>query len=336
MANLLVLGAGNFGTALALHLARQNHDVYIWDRDHELIETMNSSRKNERYLSQFELPANIYPIKSFWERIQLSFDAAIIAVPTQGIRDVLPYLSKLQLIPLVICASKGIELDSLKLPIDIVRETLGASAASKMVILSGPSFAGEVAEKLPTAVTVASEQSSSSLFAQEIFHSAYFRTYTSNDPIGLEVAGALKNVIALAAGALTGIGFQMNSRAALITRGLAEITRVGITMGANPLTFIGLGGVGDLFLTCSSEKSRNFRVGFELGKGNPLDQVLRNLGSVAEGVYTSKAAFQLSQRLRVDTPIINGVYAVIYEHKPIADALSEILNRDAKAELELR
>jgi glycerol-3-phosphate dehydrogenase len=235
----------------------------------------------------------------------------------------------------MVCAAKGIELGTQRLPKDIIADVLGAEHGDNAVFLSGPSFASEIAARQPTCVAVASKDARRAAWAQELFHAVHFRVYTSDDPIGLEVAGALKNVVAIAAGATVGIGFQMNSRAALITRGLAELTRIGAALGANPLTFKGLGGVGDLFLTCTSEKSRNFMVGYRLGRGEALAEVQRTLGSVAEGVATTKAAFELSQRLGVDVPIIHETYNVLYEGKPIAQAVMDLLTREAKPEFVL-
>jgi glycerol-3-phosphate dehydrogenase (NAD(P)+) len=253
--------------------------------------------------------------------------------PTQTMREVLLGIKKFWRPELLlICAAKGIEIGSLKLPTDIISEILGPDVAAKSAFLSGPSFASEIAAHQPTAVAVASRDANRAAWAQELFHAAHFRVYTSDDPIGLEVAGALKNIVAIAAGASVGIGFQMNSRAALITRGLAEITRIGVALGANPLTFKGLGGVGDLFLTCTSEKSRNFSVGFRLGKGEQLENVLKEVG-VAEGVTTAKAAYDLVNKLGVDAPIMTEVYRVLYEGKPIAQAVMDLLTREAKPEI---
>jgi glycerol-3-phosphate dehydrogenase (NAD(P)+) len=211
---------------------------------------------------------------------------------------------------------------------------LGADVADNLVALSGPSFAIEVAKRLPTAVTMASLNKDRAVWGQRVFHSPYFRVFTSSDPKSLEVAGALKNIIAIAAGACDGFGYQANSRAALITRGLAEMTRAGVAYGANPLTFNGLSGVGDLFLTCTSQKSRNYRVGYRLGQGEKLENIVQSLGSVAEGVATTKAAYQLSLDMNVDMPITKEVYRVLYEAKPIKEAVLALLNRDAKDEIE--
>lgn len=330
---ILVLGAGNFGTCLAQHLAEKGYQVTVWTRSEETVNAINTSRKNPKYLSTINLSPRLSATNIINEDLMRQTSVVVHATPTQTMRQVLESIKKFWRPELLlICAAKGIEIGSLKLPTDIISEILGPDVAAHSAFLSGPSFASEIAAHQPTAVAVASKDPKRAAWAQELFHAAHFRVYTSDDPIGLEVAGALKNVVAIAAGASVGIGFQMNSRAALITRGLAEITRIGTAMGASPLTFKGLGGVGDLFLTCTSEKSRNFSVGFRLGKGEQLDSVLADVG-VAEGVTTAKAAYDLVNKLGVDAPITSEVYRVLYEGKPIAQAVMDLLTREAKPEI---
>lgn len=331
----MVLGSGNFGTCLAQHLAEKGYRPTIWSRSPEITDAINSTRKNPKYLSTINLSPRLSATSNIDEATLKSTSVVVHVTPLQTMREVL-----IRLKPywrpdlLLVCAAKGIEVGTLLLPRDIIREVLGAEAADRAVFLSGPSFATEIAARQPTAVSVASLDAKRAAWAQELFHAAHFRVYTSNDPIGLEVAGALKNVVAIASGASVGIGFQMNSRAAVITRGLAEITRVGVAMGANPLTFKGLGGVGDLFLTCTSEKSRNFSVGYRLGKGETLESVLKAVG-VAEGVYTAKAAYELCNKIGVEAPIITEVYRVLYEGKAITQAVMDLLTREARHEIEL-
>lgn len=330
---ILVLGAGNFGTCLALHLSRLGHDVCIWAREYLVVDMINREHRNPKYLSQIELPTNLRACSALTFETVQGFDAIIIAIPTQFIRSVLQKIKTLDLSKLLICAAKGIEVGTEKLPLQIVSDVLGECIANQTVALSGPSFASEIAVNQPTGVSMASYSLNHALWGQKIFHSPYFRVYTSNDPIGLEVAGALKNVIAIASGACAGLGFQSNAKATLITRGLAEMTRIGVSLGANPLTFNGLGGVGDLFLTCTSEKSRNFTVGYRMAQGQTLAQVLASMGSVAEGVATTKSAYVLTNKLNVANPITSAVYQVLYENKPIKDAVAELMTRDAKPEL---
>lgn len=329
---ILVLGAGNFGTCLAQHLADKGYHVTIWTRSEEIAHAINTSHKNPKYLNTINLSPRLSATVNIDSTLIADSSVVVQATPTQTMREVLglaqPYWRKELLL---VCAAKGIELGTLELPGDIIASVLGKDAGDAAAFLSGPSFATEIAARQPTAVAAASKNPESANWTQELFHAAHFRVYTSDDPIGLEVAGALKNVVAIGAGACQGIGFQANSRAALITRGLAEITRVGVALGANPLTFKGLGGVGDLFLTCTSEKSRNFSVGYRLGKGESLDAVLASAG-VAEGVPTAKAAKELVDKLGVEAPIISEIFKVLYEKKPITQAVMDLLTREAKPE----
>jgi glycerol-3-phosphate dehydrogenase (NAD(P)+) len=330
---VLVLGAGNFGTCLAQHLAEKGYPVTLWMRSAEAAEAINATRHNPTYLSHVTLSPRITATAKIDAELMSHVSVIVHATPTQTMRQVLGMLAPMwRHEQLLVCAAKGIEIGSLQLPHDIIASVLGEAAAARAAFLSGPSFASEIAARQPTAVSVASREHESAIWTQGLFHAPHFRVYTSDDPIGLEVAGALKNVVAIAAGASQGIGFQANSRAALITRGLAEITRVGVALGANPLTFKGLGGVGDLFLTCTSEKSRNFSVGFRLGKGESVAAATAAVG-VAEGVTTTKAARALVEKLGVEAPITTEVYHVLYESKPITQAVMDLLTREAKPEL---
>lgn len=329
----LVLGAGNFGTCLACHLASLGWSVDLWSRSKSLVDDINSQHKNPKYLSTITLAPTIQAINHINTESVNNYAGIVIAVPMQAVRETINLFAQhLNTKPLLISAVKGIEISSSSFPIDVIANTCGQDIANRAVVLSGPSFAIEVAQKLPTAVVAASKTLSSAEAVQSIFHHSYFRVYTSEDPVGLEVAGAMKNVIAIAAGACAGLGLQMNSMAALMTRGLAEITRLGIRLGANPLTFQGLGGVGDLLLTCSSSKSRNYSLGFKLGQGLSVHDALKSLGSVAEGFTTAKAAHKLAKTLKVEMPISEQVYEVLYEKKPVKEALIDLINRDAKAE----
>lgn len=332
---ILVLGSGSFGTCLAQHLADKGYHVTIWTRSNEVADAINTSRKNPRYLSTITLSPRLSATTFLNSDTLAPISVLVHATPTQTMREVLGLVKPFWRDELLlVCAAKGIEMGTLHLPNQIIASVLGQQAANRAAFLSGPSFASEIVARQPTALSVASHESASANWTQELFHAAHFRVYTSNDPIGLEVAGALKNVVAIAAGASEGIGFQANSRAALITRGLAEITRIGVAMGANPLTFKGLSGVGDLFLTCTSDKSRNFSLGYRLGKGESLEQALAAVG-MAEGFSTAKAAFELSHKIQVEAPIITEVYKVLYEAKPITQAVMDLLTREAKPEFML-
>lgn len=333
---ITIVGAGSFGTCLAVHLARLGHQVYLWSYEKSIADGINQNHRNPQFLSQISIPENVLAF-SDQDRLheQIPASAVVLATPTQWLRSVVENIKDaLRAAKIIVSVIKGIELGTECFPSQILSQVLGESALDKSAVLSGPSFAVEVAEGQPTAVSVGSRNPKIANLAQDLFHSPNFRVYTTSDPVGLEVAGALKNVIALASGACSGLGFQNNSRAALITRGLAEITRIGVALGANPLTFKGLGGVGDLFLTCSSEKSRNFTVGYRLGKGEKLDAVLKSLGSVAEGVSTAKPAYSLSQRLNVRAPIISLVYEVLSQQKELKEAAEELTHADARHELE--
>ncbi|MBC7661709.1 MAG: NAD(P)-dependent glycerol-3-phosphate dehydrogenase [Chitinophagaceae bacterium] len=330
----IVLGTGNFGTCLANHLAQKGHSVTIWGRSQEIVDSINTLHRNPKYLEHIALDHRLNATLKLEPESLKAASFLVLAIPTQSLRSVMePIKDLISPSCIIVCAVKGIENDTYRFPIQIVEDVLGPASRDKIVVLSGPSFAIEVAEKQPTAVSVACRNAETNRATQALFHTSLFRVYTTDDPIGLEVAGALKNVIAIASGTLAGLGFQQNARAALLTRGLAEIARVGAALGANPITFMGLGGVGDLFLTCTSEKSRNYTVGYRLGKGESLDEVLRTLGSVAEGVSTSKAAYELCEKLKVDSPIIHVVYSVLYGGDTVANGLHRLLNREMKAEI---
>ncbi len=334
--NVTILGAGNFGTSLAIHLARNHYHVELWTRELDVVEGINTKHRNPRYLQHIELSNQIHAFSDFENSKALTeCEMIVFALPTQVLRQVLQGIK--DIFPkdkLLVSVAKGIEIKTERFPSQIIVDELGLESTRALAILSGPSFAIEIAEGQPTGIAVASKNPAAAKKTQEIFHSPQFRVYTNNDPIGLEVAGALKNVISLAAGACTGLGFQSNSMATLMTRGLSEITRIGVALGANPLTFNGLGGVGDLILTCSSQKSRNFSVGYRLGKGEKLQDILNSLHEVAEGVSTAYSAYNLCKRIHVRASIISSVYQVFYENKPLKEAVQELTHGDAKEELE--
>lgn len=331
---VFVLGAGNFGTCLSCYLGKMGHQVLVWDRSVETLRSITESGFNSRYLPALKLPDTVSSTTDLQDVEQA--DILLLTVPSHALREMLGHLKLI--LPervKVVSTLKGLELKTGLFPRQITGDVLGDSYLKDLVVLSGPSFAAEIAEGHPTCVTVAGFNPSNLSLVQKVFHSPLLRVYTSSDPIGLEVAGAFKNVIAIAAGACVGLGLGENSKAALITRGLAEMMRFGVNMGANPLTFNGLGGVGDLFLTCSSEKSRNYTVGFKLGKGSTLAEVQEGLNSVVEGILTSKALYSLAQEHGVTTPIVDEVFSVLYRVKPVREAMSDLINRDAKPEMDL-
>lgn len=332
--NILILGAGSFGTCLAQHLATLGYKLQLYARSTSLAESINEKNLNFRYFPHEPLHPSIKAISTLTQKALESSSLVILAIPTQSMREALEPIKHHLKSKLLLCVSKGIEVDTLQLPSDILFSLLGESAKENAVYLSGPSFAVEIMQKQPTAVTVASYNKEYAKVVQKIFHTPYFRVYLSEDPVGVEIAGALKNVIAIAAGACTGLGFKANSLAALITRGLSELSRIGLAMGANSLTFIGLAGIGDLMLTCSSQKSRNFRVGYLLASKKTLEEAKQELGSVAEGIATAKAAYILAEKLGVRVSIVTAVYRVLYENCDLREAVNDLLTGSAKSELE--
>ncbi len=325
---LAVLGAGAWGTALSIGLARR-HAVTLWARDVEQAHELATSRSNQRYLPGFSLPAEIAVSAELQTAIN-GCDLILIATPTAGLRPTLRQLHGAANSRPLVWLCKGFETDSAQLPHQIAAEllppTLGRAA------LSGPSFASEVARGLPAALTLASNDAEfSARIARELNDSA-LRIYSSEDVIGVEVAGAVKNVMAIAAGISDGLGLGYNARAALITRGLAEITRLGLKLGGRLETFMGLAGAGDLILTCTGDLSRNRNVGLALARGIALATVLRELGHVAEGVYTARAVDRLAREIGVEMPITRAVCRVMDGSIPARDAVQELLQRDPKAE----
>lgn len=329
-----VLGAGAWGTTLAQLLAGKGYPVDLWVFEEDLCGIIRETCENRYYLPGFTLSRNITPHNDL-RRVVQDHDFLVMVVPSHVYRQVamqmLPFLKPGAV---VVNATKGIENETLLTMSGIWNDILPEKDYIHELTLSGPSFAREVVQKTPTAVTVAGDAIEVAQKVQHIFATDYFRVYTSLDKIGVELAGALKNVIAVAAGACDGLGFGLNSRAALITRGLAEISRLGVKMGAHPLTFAGLAGMGDLVLTCTGDLSRNRTVGMQLGQGRKLKEILAEKRTVAEGVKTTRSAYYLAQRMRVDMPITERVYQVLYEDKDPRTAVQELMGRNLKHELE--
>ncbi len=334
MAHVAVLGAGAWGTALGKALADKGELVRLWSHLPEVAEGINTTHENRRFLPGASLPASLTATADPAQALD-GADLVLLVVPSHAMREVLGNLKGLlpPRAPLV-NAAKGIENDSLMLVHEIARDVLGESVLERYTALSGPSFAKEVVERHPTAVVVAGKRAEVVTHVQHRFASDALRVYSSDDVVGVEVGGALKNVVAIAAGTADGLGFGYNTRAALITRGLAEIARVATAKGGSPLTVAGLAGMGDLVLTCTGELSRNRTVGYELGKGKTLSQALQALGHVAEGVKTAKSAFELSRKLGVDMPITQEVYLALYENKRPLDALTELMGRAQRQEFD--
>lgn len=328
-----VLGAGSWGTALAMVLGKKGYEVRLWDHFSEQVAAITADRENKRYLPGFPLPASVIPTAELRYAVS-GVSMIVMVVPTHGYRDVYQRVTRhISSGITVVSASKGIENESLKTMTQIMTETAEVTGVSiQTAVLSGPSFAKEVAAEVPTAVTVACNSQEAARYIQRLFNSEYFRAYTSIDTIGLEVSGALKNIIAIAAGICDGLEFGTNARAALITRGLAEITRFGVAQGAQAQTFYGLSGVGDLVLTCTGDLSRNRHVGLELGRGNKLEQILGDMCMVAEGVKTTKSVYNIVEKTGLDMPILEQVYQILYHDKDCGQAVRDLLNRDLKAE----
>ena len=325
-----VIGAGSWGTALAMQLSRNGHDVWMLDRDAARATRMQSERQNSRYLPGLPFEPNLHVT---WHPHEALSGARLIvcAVPSTAVREVFTGLSH-ELPPgvPVVCASKGIETTTLQTMDEVLGEVL--PKGQPFAALGGPSFAKEVAMGLPTAVVVASLDESVNEAVAAAFHGGFFRVYHTNDVAGVEIGAAVKNVMAIACGVSDGAGLGTNARAALITRGLAEITRIATARGADPLTMMGLAGMGDLVLTCTGDLSRNRRVGLGLGAGKSLASVLEELGQVAEGVITARSAFNLAKKMDVDMPITEQVYLMLYQDKPVHAVLHDLSRRTRVAE----
>ena len=325
-----VLGAGSWGTALAILLARNGTRVKLWDRDTGHIERLTRERSNQRYLPGVELPELISPLDDLPTALEHT-DYVLIVVPSSGFRSVLQKVrtqvgSSFNLI----WASKGLEPGTGKFLHQVVDEELPEHRL--IAVLSGPSFAKEVARGLPTAVTIASKHREYAQSVAALFHCARFRTYTSEDVLGVELGGSIKNVLAIAAGISDGLGYGANARAALITRGLAEIMRLGTKLGGRRETFMGLAGVGDLVLTCTDDQSRNRRLGLALGRGIERDQAVADIGQAVEGLHTAKEVDELARLHQVDMPITQQVKRVLYDGEEAAAAVDALLAREPKAE----
>lgn len=328
------LGAGSWATALAVTLARRYDTIFMWARGTKLVEEINRERKNDRYLPGIEIPPQIKAANSIDEVLQ-GARAVVFGVPSHSFREVLrlakPYLED---DALIINTAKGLEENTLLRLSQVFVKEMGAANEDRYVVLSGPSHAEEVARKIPTAVVVASSSLSAAQAAQDIFMDDYLRVYTNPDVTGVELGGALKNIIALGAGIIDGLNFGDNTIAALITRGLAELVRLGVKLGANPLTFVGLAGVGDLMVTCTSKHSRNRRAGKEIGSGRTLEEALVAVDMVVEGVRTTKAAMQLARKNNVEMPITEQMYNVLFEGLSPRVAVMNLMNRGKRHEIE--
>ncbi|WP_349432346.1 NAD(P)H-dependent glycerol-3-phosphate dehydrogenase [Methylomarinum sp. Ch1-1] len=329
--SISILGAGSWGTALAIQAARNDCSTLLWGHDSAKIKKIEQDKKNQRYLPDIDFPELLHVTDNLEQAVRFS-SIILIAVPSHVFKDTLikiaPFLSRDSKIA---WATKGFDPEDGSLLHAVVGQVLGNHVAT--AVMSGPTFAGEVAAKLPTAITIASASPLFAMQLTEIYHNQYFRTYTSSDIIGVQVGGAVKNVLAIAAGIADGLGFGANTRAALITRGLTEIMRLGTQLGGQHDTFMGLAGLGDLILTCTDNQSRNRRFGLALGQGKSKQQAVTEIGQEIEGVSAARETYQLSQKLDIDMPITEQTYRVLYENLDPRKAVQNLLNRDQKAEV---
>jgi glycerol-3-phosphate dehydrogenase (NAD(P)+) len=327
-----LIGSGSFGTSLGSLLADKGYDVVVWTRSQEQADGINKDHKNIKHLSNLTLPPKMKASTSL-EEVVRGKDLLLSAPPSHVLTDILTQIKEIipENIPIV-SATKGIENGSLRLVSEIFEEVLPERYHPNLTFLSGPSFAKEIVQKIPTAVSIASKNQFAAKRVQEIFSFSYFKPYWTSDVVGVELGGSMKNVIAIASGVCDGLGLGQNPRAALITRGLNEITRLGVKMGADPMTFLGLAGLGDLVLTCCGDLSRNRTVGMKLGQGKKLNEILTEMNEVAEGVKTTKSAYDLSRKLNVDMPITEEVYKMLYEDKSPKDVVKDLMGRDLKKE----
>ncbi len=335
LTRIAVIGAGSWGTPLANLLAgKVGLEVDLWVREKEVFREIRDHHTNHLFLPGVQLAPGLKPVLSFQEALHEK-QLVLLAVPSHVFREVLeglePYLKPNMSL---IMATKGIENDTLMIMSQVAEAVLGPRILANFACLAGPSFAKEVSREFPTAVTIACEDLTHGEKLQRLFFTDFFRVYLSNDVAGTQLGGALKNVIAIAAGVSDGLNFGHNARAALITRGLAEITRLGVRMGSNPHTFAGLAGMGDLVLTCTGDLSRNRTVGLEVGKGKTIEEITSHMKMVAEGIKTAKSAYALARKLKVVMPIVDQVYEILYENKDPRQAVKELMTRDLKVELE--
>nr|WP_069650184.1 NAD(P)H-dependent glycerol-3-phosphate dehydrogenase [Caloranaerobacter ferrireducens] len=326
-----VLGGGSWGTALALLLANKGYHVDLWVRDIDQCNYMKEARENKKYLPNVKLSDNINVTNDIEEAVYRK-NIILLAVPSHAVRETIKkFKTQLKEQPILVNVAKGIETDTLLRVSEIVKQEL---PTIEYTVISGPSHAEEVSRDIPTAVVAASTNKKTAEYIQEVFMTPRFRVYTNPDVIGVELGGALKNVIALGAGISDGLGYGDNTKAALMNRGIIEISRLGEKMGANKKTFAGLSGIGDLIVTCTSLHSRNRRAGIKIGQGASLEEAIKSVGMVVEGVRTTKAAYELSRKYNVKMPITEEIYGVLYEGKDVRYSVFNLMMRDKKHEME--
>ncbi len=329
MTSVAVIGAGSWGTALAIQLANNGHHVCAWDHDKDLINTLQNDKENKRYLPGNKLPTKLTATHDIADAIQ-SAEFILSVVPSYAMRSACEQLIQIPIPKKFIWATKGFEKQSKMMMHEVVKDVLGTEIQT--AVISGPSFAKEVADNLPTAVTLASDDIN---FAKEIasyFHSDNFRVYVSDDVVGVELGGTVKNILAIAAGIVDGLKFGANARAALVTRGLAEMMRLGVALNANPKTLMGLAGIGDLVLTCTDDQSRNRRLGLALAQGKTAQQYMEELGQAVEGFHAAQVVHEIASDHMVEMPICEKVWKVLNGHLELNTAIAELLGRDMTEE----
>ncbi len=330
-AKITVLGAGSYGTALAICLARNGHKTLLWGRDANQVEDMVSARENDKYLAGCPFPDSLQPISDLKKAVSAS-DNILVVVPSHAFGDMLKQIKPmLKADAKIAWATKGLDPQSGDLLQNVARSVLGEDVA--LAVLSGPTFAKEMAAGLPTAISLSSTDKNFAVELSDLLHcEKCFRVYPNEDFIGVQLGGAVKNVVAIGAGIADGIGFGANARTALITRGLAEMTRLGVALDADPATFMGMAGLGDLVLTCTDNQSRNRRFGLALGQGAEVEQAMEDIGQVVEGYRNTKEVYMLAERMNVEMPIVEQVYQVLYQGKAAKLAAADLLSRDQKQE----
>lgn len=334
MNKICILGAGSWGTAQAILLSRNALRIDLWGRPEDGLENIKIERENKRFLPGARLPDNVYPLSDPQEALK-DAEMVVLAVPSQVLRSVLETVKAyIPLQAVVVNTAKGIEIHSGMRLSQVVEEVLGGGIRERFAVLSGPSHAEEVAREIPTAVTVAAHRWEAAVFAQDAYMTPSFRVYTNPDVAGVELGGALKNIIALATGIVDGLGFGDNTKAALMTRGLTEITRMGEAMGGNPRTFSGLSGMGDMIVTCGSRHSRNRKAGELIGKGMSTSEAIASVGMVVEGVPTARVAHRLALEMGIEMPIVAACYRTLYENRPAQEGVEILMTRRRKHEVE--
>ena len=331
---IAVIGAGSWGTTLANLFAKKSEDVMLWAYEPEVAEGINRFQRNELFLPEIKLSPRLVATSEL-ETVVQGAQVVLTVCPSHVMRSLVGRVAKhLSKEVIIVNASKGLETRTLLRMSEVIREVIPTSLGDRLATLSGPSFAFEVAKERPTVITAASNNEATAEFVQQLFSTSYFRVYKHDDVIGVELGGALKNVIAIATGMIEGVGLGVNTRAALITRGLVEIIRLGTALGAKAATFSGISGLGDLMLTCTGDLSRNRAVGLRIGKGETLKEISGASRTVAEGIRTTESAYQLALRHSIEMPITENVYRILFEGHSVKSAISELMNRELKKEYE--